>query len=70
MGDGKTHCEVVTEADRDDLTEAAYAMQSAYKTEKTWYDAVRKVKGSSPKVLAWQLEGMWRAIDAYVDQML
>jgi hypothetical protein len=42
-------------------------MQSAYQTEKTWYDAIHKVKESCPKVTLWELEGMWRAIDAYVD---
>ncbi len=62
--------ELITEADRENLTEAAYAMQAAYKTGEPWYDAIHKVKESCPKVMLWQLEGMWRAIDAYADQML
>jgi hypothetical protein len=59
--------ESITESDRDILTEAAFAMQSAYRTEKTWYDAIHKVKKLCPKVTLWEIEGMWRAIDAYVD---
>lgn len=59
--------EMITESDRDNLTTAAYEMQSAYQTEKTWYDAIHKVKESCPEVMLWQLEGMWMAIDAYLD---
>lgn len=59
--------ELITESDRNTLTDAAYMMQSAYQTEKTWYEAIHKVKGSCPKVTLWELEGMWRAIDAYLD---
>ena len=59
--------ELITEEDRDNLTEAAYLMQEIYQKEKTWYDAIHKVKESCPKVKLWQLEGMWRAIDAYCD---
>jgi len=64
---GKFIGEEISEEDRDDLTEAAYMMQEIYQTEETWYDAIHKVKEKCPKVMLWQLEGMWRAIDAYVD---
>ena len=59
--------ELISEKDREDLTEAAYKMQAAYQKERTWYDAIHKVKKECPNVVLWQLEGMWRAIDAYVD---
>jgi hypothetical protein len=59
--------EHISEKDREELIEAAYMMQEAYQQEKTWYDAIAKVSKRLPKVPLWQLEGMWRAIDAYVD---
>ena len=59
--------EHISEKDREELTDAAYSMQEAYQIEKTWYDAIDKVSKKHPEVLLWQLEGMWRAIDAYVD---
>ena len=64
---GNVAGELISEKDRDDLTEAAYKMQSAYQTEKTLFDAVEKVRNECPTVNRWQLEGMWRAIDAYCD---
>jgi len=59
--------ELITDEDRDNLTEAAYKMQNTYRKYKTWYDAVAEVAAECPKVKKWQLEGMWKAIDAYVD---
>lgn len=62
--------ELITEADRESLTGAAYMMQAAYEHEKTWYDAIYKVKKEYPKISLWELECMWKAIDAYVDMNL
>jgi len=60
---GKT----IKESDRDELTAAAYEMQNAYQNTKTWYEAIHLVHEKHPTVMLWLLEGMWRAIDAYVD---
>lgn len=59
--------QIIKEEDREELTAAAYAMQEAYQHSKTWYDAIHLVHENHPSVMLWQLEGMWRAIDAYVD---
>jgi len=59
--------ELIKQEDREELELAAYKMASAYETERTWYDAIHLVKKDFPNVKLWQLEGMWKAIDAYVD---
>ena len=61
--------ESITESDRDELEQAAYKMQEAYNNVKTsrLYDAIAEVHKHFPKISLWQLEGMWRSIDAYVD---
>lgn len=58
---------VIKEEDREELTRAAYRIQELYDSEKTWYDAIHKANKEFPNVQLWQLEGMWKAIDAYVD---
>lgn len=60
--------EIITEDDKEELTLAAYKMQEVYRVpKKTMYDAMHEVHDEFPKIMFWQLQGMWCAIDAYVD---
>ena len=60
--------EIIKETDREELEAVAYKMQEVYRIPKnTLYDAIYIVHEEFSNVPLWQLEGMWRAIDAYVD---
>jgi hypothetical protein len=52
------------------IEKAAYAMQSAYKSEPKMVDAINKVINQSEdfkKIPYNVLQGMWLSIDAYID---
>jgi len=51
----------------DDIIDAAYKMQDAYKYTGSMYAAIDKIKGKC-HITPLQLALMWEAIDAYVDK--
>jgi hypothetical protein len=55
--------------DNEDMQRLAYAMEAAYKTERTLGDATHKVAEQFPDMTIppGTLCAMWQAIDAYVD---
>lgn len=55
--------------DNDDMMRLAYAMDAAYRAEKTRGDATHRVAEQFPEmdIPPGTLGAMWQAIDAYVD---
>jgi hypothetical protein len=57
------------EMDNNDIKRLAYAMEAAYRSERTLGDATHKVADQFPEmdIPTGILKAMWLAIDAYID---
>ncbi len=59
--------EIENTSEQNEIESACYAMQMMYQTESNMYSAVAEVQKLYPELRGWEIEIMWRAIDAYVD---
>ncbi len=59
--------EIENTSEQNEIEAACYTMQMVYQTESNMYSAVAEVQKIYPDLHGWEIEIMWRAIDAYVD---